>query len=74
MPLRNSFENDPTTASATPSARRPAAVTDTLSVVSGFSPSGHGSAVVTWSTTPANHARACSGGQSMCTKAYVVLS
>jgi hypothetical protein len=73
MPLRNSFENEPTTASETPSARRPAAVTETLSVVRGFSPF-HGSAVVTWSTTSANHARACSGLHSILTNAYVVQS
>jgi hypothetical protein len=48
-------------------------VTDTLSVVSGL-PFVHGSAVVTWSSSPENHARACSGGQSMCTKAYDVWS
>ena len=73
MPSRNSFENVPTTSSETPSAFRPFAVTATLSVVSGL-PSFHGSAVVTWSSRPENHARACSGAQSMCTNAYDVWS
>ena len=48
-------------------------MTATFSVVSGL-PSFHGSAVVTWSSRPANHARACSGAQSMCTNAYDVWS
>ena len=69
MPSRNAPENVSMTPSDTPSARSPAAVTATLSVVSGFSPFGHGSAVVTWSSRPANHARPCSGGQSMFTNA-----
>ena len=69
MPSLNSCENEPTTVSETPSARSPAAVTATLSVVTGFSPGGHSSAVVTWSMSPANQARACSGGHSMRTNA-----
>ena len=71
IPSLNSREKLSTTFSETPSARRPAAVTATFSVVRGlFSlPGFHGSAVVTWSSSPENHARACSGGQSSCTNA-----
>jgi hypothetical protein len=69
MPWRNSFENEPTRGSDTPSARSPGAVTATLSVVSGFASGCHGSAVVTWSATPASHALPRSGGQSMRTNA-----
>ncbi len=73
MLARNSDEKVPTTPSETPSAARPVAVTATFSVVSGL-PSFHGSAVVTWSSSPVNHARACTGGHVSFTNAYDVWS
>ena len=65
---RNSEEKLFTTASEAPSACRPVAVTATFSVVTGL-PDFHGSAVVTWSSSPANHSRAFSGPHSSLTNA-----
>ncbi len=69
MPFRNSAAKLPSTSSPTPrGARRPAAVTATLSVVRGLPPS-EGAAVVTWSIRPENQSRARSGEPSIVTKA-----